>query len=148
MTKRKSKKKIPVKPVPINRNRLQFSFRYLDHNHSEFLLKDCSQEFFIALLCKLKEYSEYTEEQFTEENNDENRHRNFWEDTSEPGGFRHLGDEVDAEYCWQFGLDAREVQCFDGAKDWRVYGMLTDSTFYVIWLAPNHKFKAKKSRNA
>ncbi len=148
MTKRKSKKKILVKPVPTYRDRLQFSFRYLDRNHSKFPLKDCSQDFFIALLDKLKEYSEYTEVQFTDENHKERRHKNFWENTSEPDGFRHLDEEVNAEYGWQFGLDSRDGQRFDRSKDWRVHGMLAENIFFVIWLDTNHKLEAKKSRDA
>ena len=142
----KSRKRIPVRDSPADKDRLQFSFRYLDEVHSKFRLQDCSQEFFVALLRKIREYSEYTEAAFTEGNNAANRHRNFWPDTSEPDGFLKIPIQLASEYGWQFALDNPKVR--HGSSDkWRVHGMLADSVFYVIWLDPLHQLCAKKARN-
>ncbi len=145
MKKKRLKKKIPT-PNPAQDQdavRLQFSFKHLDADHPRFRMNDCSQEFLRTLLLQIKIYSEYTEEQFTDENNDDRRHKNFWADTSEPDGFTHLGVEMQNEYSWQFALNSP----YD--KDsWRVHGMLVDNIFYVVWLDPDHALGAQKSRNA
>lgn len=126
--------------------RLQFSFKHLDDKHSKFNIGNCSQEFLIALLLEVKNYSEYTVEQFEEENNKDHRHKNFWSDTSERKGFTHLSVEIQNEYSWQFAL---RPQCYTGREDdWRVHGMLVGNVFYIVWLDPRHKLAPRNNRNA
>ena len=103
-------------------------------------MESCSKEFLMALLLEVKNYSEYTVEQFEEENNKDRRHKNFWADTDEENGFTHLSEEIQDEYSWQFALDTND--------EWRVHGMLVDNVFFVVWLDPEHKLAPRNSRNA
>ena len=139
---KRNRRKIPT-PRPLSdAARLQFSFKHLDADHPKFSLLRCNEEFFRSLLLTIKKYSEYTEEMFTDENNKEHRHKNFWDDTDEPDGFGHLDRAIQTEYSWQFALDSS-----NGDNSWRVHGMLADNVFYIVWLDPLHQLGAKKSRD-
>lgn len=94
MPKRRGKQAIPAAQLEPEAERLQFSFKHLDDKHPVLNIAKCSQEFLAALLLEIKNYSEYTSEQFTDQNNEEHRHRNFWPDTAQKNGFRHLSEEI------------------------------------------------------
>jgi hypothetical protein len=83
MAKNQKKKKIPDPHPEQETGRLQFSFKHLDEKYSKFDIKNCPPEYLRALLLQIKNYSEYTEEQFTDQNNHDRRHLNYWPDTSE-----------------------------------------------------------------
>ena len=152
MDKNQRKKKIPNPRLEQQtgreqeRERLQFSFKHLDENHSKFDIKNCTVEYLRALLIQIKNYSEYTEEQFKELNNRDHRHFNYWSDTSEKNGFTHLSDEIQNEYSWQFALcpQSRTVPL----ADWRVHGMIVGNVFYIVWLDPKHQLAPRNNRNA
>lgn len=121
----------------LENRRLQFTFKSLDERHPKFTLEKCNVEFFRALFLQLRTYSEYTEEQFREQNNDDHRHTNHWKDTTEPDGFAQLSEEIQDEYSWQFAVcpnSRTHPEC-----DWRVHGMLLENIFYIVWLDPGHE---------
>ena len=54
-----------------------------------------------------------------------------WDDTSAPGGFAHLSEQMQACEPWQFAISANEYG--------RVHGILLDTVFYVVWFDPEHR---------
>ena len=132
-----NKRRIPTPVVPDKDTRfLKFSLKYLDIGSSIFGLHECSNDFLIALLLKIKEYSSWPLDMFMDPNNEEFRHQIHFPDTSCPGGFTNVNlEQLAWEEAWQFGLASRGDWQKGG---WRVHGILLDDTFFVIWLDPNH----------
>lgn len=145
MRKKKYKPRIPNPCPEPETERLQFSFKHLDENHPKFKIESCSSDYLRALLLQIKVYSDYTEEQFTDQNNNDHRHWNFWRDTTETNGFTNLSDEIQNEYSWQFALNPQSRKA-PGAN-WRVHGMLVGNVFYIVWLDPQHKLAPRNGRN-
>ena len=124
---------IPEIVVPPENRNLRFSLRHLDSRKQNFSLADCSADFFRMLLERIRDYSNWTVDDFCDQNNNEHHHVIDFPQTLEPNGFVGLGldpDQIAYHEAWQFELARTE--------DWRVHGILIDDTFYVIWLDPNH----------
>ena len=125
---------IPEPQLPLETRRLRFSFRHLDLTNNKFRLADCSDDFLRQLLARVRDYSNWTVDDFIDQNNNEHRHVIWFPQTSEPHGFDGVGidaDQLAYHDAWQFQICQEE--------DWRVHGILIDDTFYVIWLDPNHQ---------
>ena len=146
MVKRKKLKRIPEPALERDGVRLVFSFKHLDPSHPKFRLGNCSAAYLCALLLQIKTYSEYTVEQFQNINHGDSRHWNFWRDTTEPDGFRHISEEIQDEYAWQFAVSPKSK--ITSEREWRAHGMLVDNVFYIVWLDPSHHLAPKNARNA
>lgn len=86
----------------------------------------------------MQRYSEFTVDQFTDQNNNEGRHIIRFEDTSEPDGFTCLDeDNLRLEDPWQIRL-CPEIRN-PPRSGWRVHGFLLDGVFYMIWLDTAHR---------
>lgn len=123
------------RPAP-EQQPVRFSFKHLDLANPKFVQKcqDCPQGFFDGLLERLKTFSTWTVEAFTNQNNAERRHTIWFPDTTEPNGFSNVDSEqLGLHEAWQFA-----VRPEDQANRWRVHGILIDDTFFVVWLDPNH----------
>jgi hypothetical protein len=124
---------IPEVVVPAETRSLRFSFRHLDTSHIKFRISDCGAEYLRVLLEQIKNYSQWTVDDFCDQNNNEHRHTIDFSETSEHNGFTNAGidqDQLAYNDAWQFQLIQTE--------DWRVHGILVDDTFYVVWLDQNH----------
>jgi hypothetical protein len=125
-------REIPTPVVPEDGRFLKFSFKYIDLHHEDFPLQACSQEFFTAFLEKLRHYSQWTVEEFSNQNNDDRRHNIDFRETRFADGFTHITTEQLEYYeAWQFEIGPP-------GNRWRVYGLLLAETFFVIWLDARH----------
>jgi hypothetical protein len=124
--------RIPVPDIAQQDTRLlEFSFKHLDITNAKFELQRCTREFLGAMLESIQAYSNDTVAAFVNQNNQDHRHINVFDHTTEPDGFTTL-DEEQLAYndAWQFASVRRER--------WRVCGMLIENVFYVVWLDPDH----------
>ena len=92
----------------------------------------------------LARYSNFTVEQFREQNNDDGRHHHYFPDTSEPDGFTCLNDPegLEQEEGWQIRLCPDIHRPPESA--WRVHGVLLADVFYVVWLDYEHLLNEDK----
>ncbi|AWY60224.1 hypothetical protein A8H35_02770 [Burkholderia thailandensis] len=80
----------------------------------------------------MKNISNLTVKEFRENKSSSLRiHTLKWAETSEPGGYAHLTEQLQQCEPWQFGLSVNEHG--------RVHGLLIDEVFYVVWLDVNHR---------
>jgi hypothetical protein len=125
--------RIPTVEIPRGEELLQFSFRHIDLVNEKFSLSECTTEFFCLLMETIKTFSNWTVDDFQDQNNKEHRHLIDFRQTTELNGFRDVvdPDQFDYHEAWQFQLFRTEL--------WRVHGILVDNTFFVIWHDPMHK---------
>lgn len=111
--------------------RLRFSFRYLDTTHPSFSIARCDRAYFRLLLARLREMSSLSVDEFRTSRPGTLRIHpiNFGNDRVSVRSFGIPEIDVD-EKGWQFALSANEHG--------RVHGFLTEDTFYVRWLDPEH----------
>lgn len=129
---------IPPPVIPAGERPLYFSFKHLDITCQKFHSENCSPEFYLAFLKKLREYSGWTVESFTDSNNNDHRHIIDFSGTTEPSGFAFLKNEqLEDSESWQF--------CLDKSSSQRVHGFILGDTFYVVWLDPNHNLYAEET---
>jgi hypothetical protein len=124
--------------LPPDDRTLKFSLKYLDIEHSRFRFDHCSADDFLRdLVLAMKHYSQFTLDQFTDQNHDPHRHQFDFAGTPESEGFSTLEDELRGETPWQFPV------CPDThtppQAGWRVYGVILEDTFYVVWLDTKHQ---------
>lgn len=128
-----SLERIPKAEAPsLNESEAVFSLKYLDlSSRPKFHINQCTAEFLGAFLSSLREMSRLRVCDACEYDNTRSSHHIAWEQTSEPNGFEGLLDEqLEPEHFWQFALDSK--------TPWRIHGFWIDSTFFVVWLDPNH----------
>lgn len=123
---------IPAPNLGPDERLIQFSFKHLDDTNPKFLPQDCPQDFWPALMQRLRGYSHLTVEIFQDHRNPDRRHVIDFRETTEPQGFTTVDTEQLAyEQPWQFDLITYQP--------WRVAGLLVEEMFYVIWLDHSHQ---------
>ena len=99
-------------------------------------MADCPLDFLRSLLTALRDLSTRTVSELLAEWGDVNQaHPIIFAETTEPGGFSQLDEQLAEHEAWQFKLDPK--------KKWRVHGLLIDDLFLVVWLDPSHKLYGK-----
>lgn len=121
-----------VQPLP-DAGTLRFSFKHLDlTGNAKFSITRCRDGYLKTLLERLRDLSRLTAKEFrTNRSSALRSHPIDFSETSEPGGFRTLNEQLRAEQAWQFQLTANEHG--------RVHGILLLDTFYVVWIDPDHE---------
>lgn len=116
------------------KEKIQFSFKFLDMEHEAFNLGNmekrpipiCS-EWFIELLGSLKSVSDINRDSLISQRQHYDAHGHNW-------------DELD--YKFNFGEDFLEqVECIQyriSSSNGRVHGFIVGNTFYIVWLDPHH----------
>ena len=129
---------IPEPRLPSQDQPLRFSFKHLHLEHEKFNVRDCDQEFILAFIRAIREFSTWTIESFTYQKNNFHRHSFDFANSSEPDGFLsapHIdAEQLGSHEAWQYA-----VPCERSDVRGRVHGILIDDTFYVVWLDPLHK---------
>jgi hypothetical protein len=134
--------RIPAPIIPDTERKLvRFSFKYVDLESAEFGPQHCNDECLRVLIQKLHEYSSWPLDAFLEQDYDAHRHIISFSETRFPDGFTNVTvDQLDWEQAWQFAI------CPD--RPWRVYGLLVDEEFFIIWIDPHHRlYNAYSNRN-
>ena len=126
----------PAHPI-IDESPVRFSFKYLDLISEKFAFELCDREFLRCLLEEFKRLSARSVSEFCEYDNERHSHFITFADTTEPGGFPGLEDQIEPEVFWQFSL---VCNC-----PWRVHGFFVDSVFYVVWLDPEHRLDGQRN---
>ena len=122
--------RIPRAEPVLDDSALTFSFKYLAlEANPKFAIELCERDFFLALVTELHKWSGETVSAFCQYDNARHSHYIHFDETSEPSGFC-LPEQLDPEWFWQFSVG--------GSHSWRVHGFFIDSTFYIVWLDPNH----------
>jgi len=137
MAKRKIKRISPPHLKP-ETERIQFSLKHLDSEHPVFRIEDCPAEFFQALLHRIKEYENYTEQQFRDVNHQDDRMLFYFAGSAYPDGFVSLDIELQTDHGWEIKV-APEAKHHSPEAAWRAYGVLVGNVFYFVWLDPEHK---------
>jgi hypothetical protein len=137
MRKRKGRGIPGPLPIPAEQKPLLFSFKHLDLDKEKFNFSKCHIEFLESLLKCLRIFSTWPVETFSDENNNEHRHKIWFNDTTEPDGFLNItnGDPEQFSFheAWQFGILPDRPE-----NRWRVHGILIDDTFFIVWLDAEH----------
>ncbi len=121
----------PMPVVPEDHRFVKFSFKYLATEFGEFHIERCTVEYFRALVGRLREYSSMPVDVFLDQRNDHRRHIIDFGETRFADGFPHVNlEQLEYGEAWQFQVAPQ--------TDWRVYGLLVQDTFFVMWLDTNH----------
>lgn len=89
------------------------------------------------MLSKMKYYEAMAVDHFVQEDEKEKRHTIIWETTDEPDGFPLIDPiDVGTDTAWQFCLYDERGKLH---SSWRIHGFLQNTTFYVVWLDPDHQ---------
>ena len=124
--------------LPTDDRTLKFSLKYLDIDHERFHFDAWAADTFLKdLVLAIRHYSQFTLDQFTDQNHDPHRHQFDFAGTPETGGFSNLEEELRGETPWQFPI-CPGVH-IPPQSAWRVYGIILDDTFYVVWLDTKHQ---------
>lgn len=129
----KSESTIPVPTVPDAGN-FTFSFRLIQTDHQKFSCENQPPSFYIHLLKGLSSLSKATVEplRYARGRNKFNFHEIEWESGGYPQGFDHLPEQYRSYPHKQFSIK-------DPDNRGRVYGLLADTLFYVVWVDPAHQ---------
>jgi hypothetical protein len=74
---------------------------------------------------------------FVQEDAAECRHTIQWPETNIKDGFPTAKpDDIGTDIAWQFGI--RDINGNVRKTGWRIHGYVIGTTFYVVWLDPNH----------
>lgn len=121
------------RPNPQPDSLVRFSFKHLDlHSNPKFSLDRCAGDYLDRLLTRLKDVCQLTIQEFrTNKSKALRAHTINWEDTTETDGFSCLNSQLRDNEPWQFALTSN--------AHGRVHGFLLDSTFFVVWIDPEHK---------
>lgn len=110
---------------------IRFSFKYIDFS-DKYPLTNNDDGYFKSFFDRLRSLSQMKIDEFrTNKDKGLRAHTHTWSQTSEPGGFRHLNEQLRQCEPWQFQLSSN--------KHGRVHGILLDEVFYIIWLDPKHE---------
>ena len=110
---------------------LLFSFKHLDLSNDKFSLAKCKSGYVDKLLGRMKNLCAMRVEEFrTNKSPSIRAHSITWSETSEPNGFTSLNQQLRDEQAFQFEITK--------SAHGRVHGFLLDSTFYVVWIDPDH----------
>jgi hypothetical protein len=99
----------------------------------------------MALFREILRYQNFTVEQFKDAYPREHRHPIEFLNSNEPTGFPAVKPSLDDLWTgdpWQFGLQENENDAYY-SKKWRVHGFISDDTYYIVWLDPDHKLNPK-----
>jgi len=81
--------------LPADDRTLKFSLKYLDTDHERFHFDACTADTFLKdLVLAMRHYSQFTLDQFTDQNHDPHRHQFDFAGTPEAGGFSNLEEDV------------------------------------------------------
>jgi hypothetical protein len=133
----KKTRKIPAARLEPESARLEFSFKHLDSTHSKYGLDQCSAEYLRCLIEKIKDYSNYTVDQFRDQNDTDHRYVIDFDKTPAPKGFTSLPSDLYLESPWEFAVCPTATKHSDKAA-WRAYGVLIGNVFYFVWLDTTH----------
>ena len=111
---------------------MAFSYAYFDRMDKDYCVDDCESKYFIALLDRLKNLSEWTVKHFEENYSKAVRnHPIKWEeDRVSRDSFGIPGEEDMVENAWQFSVSVNE--------NGRVMGFFIGNVFYIRWLDKKH----------
>lgn len=116
----------------ILKEKIGFSFKYFDRNDSDYCIDHCESVYFISLLDRLKDLSDWTVTRFqTAYNKTLRNHSVKWNDERvQRDSFGIPNEDEIVDKPWQFSVSANE--------DGRVVGFFIDNIFYIRWLDKNH----------
>lgn len=110
---------------------LRFSFRFFDNQDEEVCPPIFRDGYTQKLMDRLQSISTWTVKQFiTAQGKSIRNHMVDWDQTARPQGFANLPVHLQDYPARQFSISANEYG--------RVFGLLIDDTFHIIWLDMNH----------
>lgn len=118
---------------------MSFSFKYLNLAHPKFSVQQKDTAYFLALQQRLKDLSGLTPSELRQPRNPKTLrvHSIDWDAVSEPNFGMKEEEQIVGENAYQFALSANDYG--------RVHGFIIGSTFYIVWLDPDHKLYSKKT---
>lgn len=116
---------------PLEGECLSFSWKYFERTQ-KFHLNNVKNTYAKQLIEKLQELSKKTDKELLQDRALKKHFRLHpidWQDTTE-NGFINLPKHLTKYQPWQFSITSNEHG--------RVHGFFIDSTFYIVWLDPDH----------
>ncbi len=130
-----STSKIKLSP-PSHQTKVNFSFKYFDNGHSKFSTLEKEYEYFHKVLDKMKILSDKEMSHLVASGARAYRfHPIIWKDVTENGFPDHVPPDI-AGNPYQFNITQ--------SKYGRVHGFIIGSTFFVVWLDPEHNLYPDK----
>lgn len=137
MTLRKGSIERPVTRIPtpseIHQELVAFSFKYIELGHEKYGLPDAElkKEYLGCLLERLKQISTMKFSEFRQAGKTLRSHQIKWCDTTDPDGYAHLSEQMQACEPWQFSITRENLG--------RIHGLILGNVFYVVWIDHDHK---------
>lgn len=125
----------PIVPTDISHTlneNIRFSFKFLETVHPKFRYSERDAQYFNAVLERLKAIGSIKVKEFRQYNKTLRNHPIKWGDNNlTEKGFGLTGHSQLDDNAFQFSISANE--------NGRVIGSLIGTTFFVVWLDPDHK---------
>lgn len=122
---------IPTPSLPEEKNNINFSFRYYDTTNNSYCISTWDEEKIAKTLGRLQDISNKTYNELNRGSNVYHFHPVDWAQTIKQGGFPD--SRANNLEPFQFALLG-----INGKKA-RVYGALSQNTFYIVWFDINHE---------
>lgn len=124
---------IAISPAPISRlkEKIIFSFSYVDFENKNFQMSDNKPEYFTEVINRFKEICRLTLDEFINKNARVFHCHSINWDTATESGFKTAPPELQDARDYQFSISK--------VKYGRIHGILLDNIFYVVWFDPDHK---------
>ena len=126
-----------IHPQVVSRHNEEFSFslKYLDDSNAKFDYQDKDCNYYCMLLHRLRDLCNEKVSTLMKDRQKKKFFRmhliNWSEKRVSENGFSELNEQLQSCEPWQFQLTSNEHG--------RVHGFFLGSTFYVVWLDPDHK---------
>ena len=117
---------------------LQFSFKHVQCD-GKYGIEKCHSPYWPQLIRELKRYSGISVNSFTQRSNEDARHTVSFSNVHDQKEFDKIAEYFDYAQAWEFGVGEKSL-------GWRVYGILVERTFMVIWLHTDHELKQSDNR--
>jgi hypothetical protein len=124
--------KIKEKESSLIHKEINFSFKYLDLNDSDFSIDDCSADYFLKFIERLKNICGLSPIELIHNKSKSLRfHTIEWEKTSKKDGFCNLSSHYQDLPAYQFSISAN--------KHGRIHGFILETVFFIVWFDPKHR---------
>jgi hypothetical protein len=126
-----------IQPTKTNPSKgVSFSYKYFQHNHSDFTIANQDVKYLMAFLERLKDLSTLGSLEIKQDRSSALRcHPIDWTGTSQ-SCFGIADEDQLVEKPYQFSISSN--------RHGRVHGFFIEEIFYVVWLDPDHKLYPSK----
>ena len=129
--KNKNKRNISIPdPIPPKEKRIKFSFRFYDISQNNYCISKWEQDKIAKALGRLQEISDKTYSELYRDKSTYHFHSVDWSQTRKDGFPSNGANSLEPFQFTLLGVNGQKA---------RVYGALSQNTFYIVWFDVDHK---------